>query len=142
MDQIFDRLGNLLKSFVREDSDSFARPSGSRPGGAYADPDLQDAWEELDDFLKSDGNEAPRSEPKPRKPSIPETLRPAYKNLEVPFGASIGDVAKSYKKLLRTHHPDKHATDPSAYAKATEKTKKLTESFRKIKDFFETGKVS
>ena len=51
MDQIFDRLGNLLKSILQDD-----QPSGTRRSeGRFSDEDLKDAWEELDEFLNEDG---------------------------------------------------------------------------------------
>lgn len=67
MDQIFDRLGSLLRSFLNEDEPfserpSGARPSGPRPSGARpfsnpassGDPFLDEAMEELDAFLNDD----------------------------------------------------------------------------------------
>jgi hypothetical protein len=145
MDQIFDRLGNLLKSFVRDDSNGFSDTQKTASG----DPDLQDAWDELDDFLKN-GDDAPPSQgPTPgagtrtsNAPRTPSELTKDYKILEAPFGAPLSLVAKSYKRLLRLHHPDRHATDPAASAKATERTKLLTSSFRRIRQYEETGTVS
>ncbi len=141
MDQIFDRLGNLLKSFVRDDSDDL---SDSRKA-SFGDPDLQDAWEELDDFLKTGKKAEPREQAGAAgtaSTSPPPELAKDYQTLEVPFGSHLPDVAKSYKRLLRQHHPDRHATDAAASAKATEKTKLLTSAFRRIRQYVESGKFS
>ena len=139
MDQIFDRLGNLLKSVLQEEPDRDSEKT------SFADPDLQDAWDELDDFMRT--GEAPGSnetkehvEPPPA-PSIPAELKKDYQIFKARFGAPLGEVAKSYKALLRRHHPDRHATNPADFAKATEITKQLTSSFRRIRRYEETGKV-
>lgn len=140
MDQIFDRLGNLLKSFVRDDSGFFSEDENT----SFSDPDLQDAWEELDDFLKTGDDSPPKraSASAPPKPAVPPELVKDYKNLEVAVGTPLPEIAKKYKLLLRKHHPDRHASDPAAFAKATEKTKLLTSSFRRIRQYVETGEVS
>jgi DnaJ-domain-containing protein 1 len=142
MDQIFDRLGNLLKSFVGDGSNPF----DDGENASFSDPDLQDAWEELDEFMRT-GEETPRraasgstSRAAP-KPAIPRELERDYRNLGATPGTPLPEVAKSYKQLLRKHHPDRHAADPAAFAAATEKTKGLTASFRRIRKFHETGKL-
>ena len=139
MDQIFDRLGNLLKSFVQDDDDNIF-VDGKKT--AFTDPDLQDAWDELDEFMRTGESTAKASQnkgPTPATPDIPAELKKDYQILQVPFGTPLEEVAKSYKTLLRKHHPDKHATDPAAFAKATETTKKLTSSFRRIRQYVEKG---
>ena len=142
MDQIFDRFGNLLRSFLDNDSTDDT---------SFSDPDLQDAWDELEDFLSSDGTGSSRSStasaesgstPRPESPGIPEALKKDYTLLNAKPGTPLPEVAKSYRQLLRIHHPDRHAADPAAYANATEKTKQLTTAFRRIKIYVETGKMS
>ena len=138
MDQIFDRFGNLLRSFFNDDS------SSAMGDTSFSDPDLQDAWDELEDFLRSDGTtDTPKSDFTSRveKPGIPEILKKDYAALNIKPGTSLEEVAKSYRKLLRIHHPDRHAANPAEFAKATEKTKTLTTAFRRIKTYAETGKV-
>lgn len=139
MDQIFDRLGNLLKTFLQEDPD---QDTGKT---SFSDPDLQDAWDELDDFMRT-GETTGSGETKervdtPPPPRIPVELKKDYRIFNVRFGAPLSEVAKSYKTLLRKHHPDRHASNPSDFAKATEITKQLTSSFRRIRQYEETGKV-
>ena len=142
VDQIFDRFGNLLKSLFSEDSPS-------QPGGtSFSDPDLQDAWDELEDFLHDDNGSKTTSRSsftsrvRTPEPEIPVQLQQDYKLLNSKPGTPLTEVAKSYRQLLRIHHPDKHAADPEAFAKATEKTKSLTAAFRRIKEYTDTGKIS
>jgi DnaJ-domain-containing protein 1 len=137
VDQIFDRFGNLLKSFMRDDESSEAANT------SFSDPDLQNAWDELEDFLNTDKSADTStnqsSNTRTRVPELPAELRKDYALLKTKPGAPLEEVAKSYKQLLRIHHPDRHATDPTAFAKATEETKTLTSAFRRIKEYAKTG---
>ncbi len=139
MDQLFDRFGNLLKSFFDESGSSRTEDT------SFSDPDIQDAWDELNDFLNSDGPTESKKDDfaaRVKEPAIPEVLKKDYALLNANPGAPIEKVAKSYRLLLREHHPDRHAADPAAFAKATEKTKNLTVAFRRIKTYTETGKIT
>lgn len=138
MDQIFDRLGNLLKSIFQEDESSYRKENES------ADPDMQAAWDELDDFMKSGEDSAPRKSSGSgvdEKPPIPEALKQDYVLLEVPVGASIEKVTKSYKRLMRQYHPDKHASDPKLFDEATEITKKINFSYQRVRRYDKTGQL-
>ncbi len=53
-----------------------------------------------------------------------------YKLLEVERSASGDDIAKSFKKLARKHHPDLNQGD----AKAEEKFKEINEAYEVLKD--------
>ncbi|MFQ3619772.1 MAG: J domain-containing protein [Spirochaetales bacterium] len=111
--------------------------------------DLEEAWEELNEFLRQ-----PKAEPlrgwrtygsgagtqfrhAPPKPDPEEHLRQDYANLEVPFKSDFPTVKKQYKTLLRKYHPDQFAQDAEKYSHATEITKKLNESFQRIKAYRE-----
>jgi len=143
MPDIFDRLGSLFRSIFSEDeSDS----SGKRQ---YYDEDMQDAWDELEDYLnegKGGNREQPRrrerarAAEKPRVDRAREKLREDYANLKVPFGAPFEDVKVSYKKLLRQYHPDKHASDPQKFKLATEITSKLNQSYQRIEEYEKRSK--
>lgn len=139
MDQIFDRFGNLLRSFLHDDE---SKRTGDT---SFSDPDLQDAWNELEDFLQG-GDSTANASKTPftqhvETPAVPVELNADYALLKSKPGAPLAEVAKSYRQLLRIHHPDRHAADPAAFAKATEKTKSLTSAFRRIKEYAETGKI-
>ena len=40
------------------------------------------------------------------------TLRNSYKILEVGYGASVEEVKRGYKDLVRVWHPDRFTEDP------------------------------
>jgi DnaJ-class molecular chaperone len=139
-----DRLAEFLRSVLGSDGDEAGtgKPSaqaGSRTSERFVDPDLQQAWNELDDYMNT-GRETPRASareqagPSARGPRQPdESLRQDYVNLEVPFGASLEDVKSSYKKLMMRYHPDMFAGNPEKQRVALEITKKVNQSFEKIR---------
>ncbi|MBN1412081.1 MAG: J domain-containing protein [Spirochaetales bacterium] len=140
---IFDRLVNLFRSFIPDEDGATIDPDGKK---RYYDPDMQDAWDELDDYLNEEKTASSGSQSRTRtshtqdyasyeREKAREALRQDYKNLEVPYGASINDVKKGYKKLLVKYHPDKNSETPEKLRTATEITKKINISYKKIKDF-------
>jgi len=137
LDQIFDRLTNLFRSFFADDP--FDSNSYEDTRKKYYDPDYQEAWEELDEFL-NEGTTETKSSYKERKtytqkdPEL-EGLKKDYANLEVKFQTPFSEVKKSYKRLLRRYHPDKFANNPKKLKIATEITKKINQSFHKIREY-------
>jgi DnaJ-class molecular chaperone len=111
------------------------------------DPDLAAAWDELNDYLgvgqRARGEDRARGDTpgsgRGRSGSAlpPESLRPDYANLEVPFGADIETVRRSYKRLVLSYHPDRHAGTPEKARVATEISKRINESFERIRSFQE-----
>ncbi len=138
MDQIFDRLGNLLRSFVQEGTSTreYRRSSND-------DPDIQDAWDELNEFLGGSSSagtstgsaQGGYSRTSSRSSSMPQDVRAAYEYLGVRVGTPVDEVSKVYKKLLREHHPDRFATNPDRLAEATERTKRINFAFQQIRDY-------
>lgn len=145
MDRIFDRLGKVLLSWLRVSSDNTS---------STTDPHMQEAWNELNAYLN--GEEGYHSQGSSRYSQFNsqrdrsqdddtrrrnehasqgknENLREDYANLEVPAGASFEQVKRSYKKMLRRYHPDRHFTDPEKLKLATEITTKINESYNRIK---------
>jgi DnaJ-domain-containing protein 1 len=144
LEGFIDRLAGLLRSLFSEERGTQGGLRGAGEGQPrHHDPDLQNAWEELDEFMRTGSNDSARtrgsgsgsrarSAPPPRQPAD-ESLRADYANLEVPFGADIDSVRRSYKSLMMKYHPDKHAGDPEKQKIALEITKKVNESFERIR---------
>lgn len=136
---MFRRLGDILRSYLHGEEDFLYRW------------DFEEAWEELNRFLLHPDEpirEKPRAEPlrgytragssyRRHWPDSQEHLRQDYANLELPFRSDLETVKKQYKTLLRKYHPDQFAQDPEKYRYATEVTKKLNESFHRIKEYHE-----
>ena len=158
MDNFFDRLGTLLRSFLDEDSDHLF---GSRPShGHVSDPDLDAAYDELNEFLNSEREQQRKtytwSDPHEKfgtsnsrsyeaksqtKPTIPESLRKDFEELGLPFGAGEEECKAAYKRLLKIHHPDRHAGHPGNMKKATEKSSRINAAYQRIEMWRQTGKV-
>ncbi len=159
MDRFFDRLGDAIKNFLDDDDDRIFGKQG-RPGQGFSDPDLKDAYDELDEFLKT-GQNKPRnpehpgdsgrawSDPgthrqyqrKPAPPGPPEQLKQDFAELGLPFDAPLSECKAAYKKLLKIHHPDKHAGHPGNMKKATEKSARINAAYQRIEKWRDTGKI-
>lgn len=160
MDKFFDRLGEVLRSFLREEDPWFSPPRGSSSQRPFSDPDLDEAYQELEDFLNSrssrwqrqtdfegsqfenGGNAFSRAaRGSTRNQSIPEALRKDFEELGVPFGADEETCKAAYKRLLKLHHPDRHAGHPANMQRATEKSARINAAYERIQRWRETGRV-
>ena len=160
MDQLFDRLGDLLKSWMQtEEANSpfgSTKSPFSEPHKRSGDPFLDDAMEELNAFLDDDRETQARLErerlyrirmqeeaqarTRPRTPSGPPAkLAAAYKVLGLSPTTPFDQVKKAYKQLLKQHHPDKHGSAPAAQKKATETSSRINDAYRIIETWHETG---
>jgi len=142
---IFDRLGSVINSYINDFSDQTNRRFKS-PSSRNGDPDLDAAFDELNDFLndkESRSNKEKTSQYSWRdkdeydsrqagSKAPPEELRADFEILDVPFGADEETCKASYKKLLKIHHPDRHAGHEGNYKKATERTAKINAAWDRI----------
>lgn len=65
-----------------------------------------------------------------------------YRTLELPVGASMDEVRRSYRRLVAQYHPDKYAHDPEKYGAATEVARKITEAYNGLKVMLEREAAS
>jgi DnaJ-domain-containing protein 1 len=154
MDQFFDKLGNTLRSLFGDDEGQ------SASSGRTGDPDLDEAFAELNDYLdrgKTDSQareaERKRKETEERLRAArqgfssripgapPETLRTDYAILGLSFGAPLAQAKSAYKKLLKNHHPDRNSGSPEELKKATEFSAKLNDAYSRIELWWEKGKL-
>ncbi len=56
----------------------------------------------------------------------------AFETLGLPYGTPFDEVKKTYRKLMREYHPDKHSGSPEAEKLATEKTQEITAAYELI----------
>ncbi|QQO08227.1 J domain-containing protein [Breznakiella homolactica] len=162
MGSIFDRLGNVIKSYLNDEDERLFGSGSRRQHQSQGDPDLDAAYEELDDFLKGEspkhsfwrddfsddpgkntgaGKTGGAAQGNRAKPAVPEALRQDFAELGVSFGAGAAECKAAYKKLLKIHHPDRHAGHPGNMKKATEKSARINASYRRIEIWRETGKI-
>jgi hypothetical protein len=145
-----DRLAELLKTLFGSDTENpvDAQGTGTQRSGPqrFVDPDVQAAWEELDEYIRTGTNtssgRSSRSQggERERRPRAPdESLRQDYANLEVSFGADIDVVRESYKRLMLKYHPDKFPGNAEKQRLALEIAKKINQSFERIRNHQESG---
>jgi hypothetical protein len=156
---IFDRLGDLFKMYLNDAESRFFGHSSRR--GAWDDPDVDAAFDELNDYLDRPGEKdwgpAGGSStnqgrswnggfggdrgfretgsdfgPAGNTGLPPEELRPDFAELGLPFGASAEECKAAYKKLLKIHHPDHHAGHPGNFQKATAKSARINAAYDRI----------
>jgi DnaJ-domain-containing protein 1 len=136
---ILDRLGNVIRSYLHDGD-------GERPSRS-GDPDYNEAWEEIDDFL---GNRGRAAEDKPAsgakagngraaRGGAPENLRRDFAELGVEFGAPPEACKAAYKRLLKLHHPDRHAGHAGNMKKATEKSARINAAYDRIERWRNSG---
>lgn len=153
MDQIFDRLERLFKSWTAPDTDESLGTRHSSSGN----PDLDAAMSELDDFLDKDRAAAEQrtrereaqeraraARPsQPARPSgPPAVVVGAYKTLGLAVGAPMTEVKAAYKKLLLRHHPDRNSGNQADQKKATDISARINEAYQVIETWTSTGTVN
>jgi DnaJ-domain-containing protein 1 len=158
VDQIFDRLERLFKSWVTPDSDEDY--SGRR--SSSGNPDLDAAMDELDDFLDKDRSAAEararereqrekeeraraeaqgRNQGRSQAGGPPAVVTEAYRTLGLPYGAPMKDVKAAYKRLLLRYHPDRNSGNPAEMKRSTEISASINNAYQVIETWTTTGSV-
>jgi DnaJ-domain-containing protein 1 len=129
---IWSQLSGVINSYINDftgETNSRLKPDNYTK--AYSDHDLDAAYEELNDFLNHKEARQGRSGNGGAK-LPPEELRADFEYLGLPFGADGETCKAAYKKLLKIHHPDRHAGHEGNYKKATEKSAKINAAYDRI----------
>jgi len=71
-------------------------------------------------------------------------IRKSYKTLELDYGASLSEVKKGYRDMVRVWHPDRFNQEPGLKQKAEEKLKEVNMAYSVLMRFFlpDSGCVS
>ena len=148
---IWDRLGNVIKSYLNdEDKRIFGSSRGySSPGN----PDLEAAFEELNEYLNVNKSRSANAGTGPQRPGggnksggqgaprVPESLWADFAELGVDPGAAAEECKAAYKRLLKIHHPDRHAGHPENSRKATDKTARINAAYDRIEKWRKNGGI-
>jgi DnaJ-class molecular chaperone len=143
---IWNRLGSVINSYINDFGGQTAgHKTYSNPRSG--DPDIDAAYDELDDFLN---RKETRSGAREKTANAgqntgkdggfggagaklpPEELRADFEILGIPFGADADTCKAAYKKLLKIHHPDHHTGHEGNFKKATERSAKINAAYDRI----------
>ena len=139
---ILDRLGNVIRSYINYDGDRiFERTASHRRS---SDPDLNAAFEELNDYLhgqngKWDSTAREGEKEKTAQKPVTENIKRAFAELGLTPEASAEECKEAYKRLLKIHHPDRHANHQENMKKATEKTTRVNDAYERLMEWFKGG---
>ena len=138
---IWDRLGNVIKSYISSEDERVFGSSFKR----HSDPDLDAAYEELDEFLNKgtsaqsdpgrNTNEKQERAQKKQRP-VPEDIRKDFAELGLTPDATVEECKEAYKRLLKIHHPDRHAKHEGNMKKATDKTTRVNAAYERLMEWF------
>lgn len=127
-DDFYDRLGDLLKDRLNSDEDPF------------------EAWNPHEGKTRSAGGRRTRTAPQKPKSAeeripVPQELIEDFLTLGQLSGVSAETCKAAWKRLIKLNHPDRFAGKTEESIKATAKSIRITEAYRRIARWFETGKL-
>lgn len=126
MESRYDRLGDILRDKLASDEDPF------------------ETWEPHAGKKRTAGNVNERTPPPGRmaarkRIAVPDELIEDFRVLGLPPGVSSDECKAAWKHLLKKHHPDRNDGDPAVQARQAQITARLTDSYRKILTWYESG---
>ncbi|ULQ59820.1 J domain-containing protein [Brucepastera parasyntrophica] len=126
MQNFYDRLGEILRDKLDSDEDPFTE------------------WEPHTGNIRRAGNAHERTPPpkqKPRRIAVPKELIKDFRVLGLPPGVPLEECKAAWKRLLLENHPDRRAQTPSEQKRSAQITSHITDSYKRILRWYETGKV-
>ncbi|MFW5694840.1 MAG: J domain-containing protein [Alkalispirochaeta sp.] len=105
----------------------------------------EDAWQELEDFLREERLEPSGPSPRPHNrggsaststDQLPAPIRQALSDLELSPGVTLNEIRRAYRKQLIQYHPDRHSGDEMRYTTAAEVTRRLTLAYQRLCDYY------
>lgn len=127
---VFRRISDSARASLT-DLKNRTRGRDDRPLSELSDKELE---EELMRRRRERARSRDRGETKAARGASPvdKQLAQYYANLELSPGATLDDVKKAYREMMRKYHPDKYLGDPERHRAATELAQSLTEAYRKL----------
>ena len=137
---VFDKLGDLARVGITQIQDLNARRHGDSLS-QLSDRELEDELlrrrrERAEQRATGDTNANLDTASKgPRTPQE-QQLAQYFANLELRPGATLEDVRRAYREMMRKYHPDKHIGDPERHKAATELAQSLTKAYQELTTHF------
>jgi len=128
---VFRRITDATRAGLDDLRNRGRGTSSDKPLGELSDRELE---EEILRRRRERAVGRARGERKREREPSPQDKQLAqyYANLELSPGATIDDVKKAYRALMRRFHPDKFLGDPEKHRAATELAQSLTEAYQKL----------
>lgn len=124
MDDIYDRLGDILRDRLANDDDSF------------------DSWKPHSGNDRRAGNTKQRKPPPirataPERVSVPSELVEDFRVLGLLPGVSNAECRDAWKLLMKKYHPDRN----NQSSEATRISTRINTSYNRIMHWYKTGEI-
>ena len=126
----YERLGAILRERLDADDDPFADIA-------------EEAAKRRGEREKAHTQPKESHEPKKgmRLVPVPRELMEDFLVLGLRPGEPLEECKNAWKRLVKMHHPDKHQGDDDEKRMAEQATINITRSYRRIRQWFESGNV-
>lgn len=126
MGNFYDKLGDILRDTLDSEEDPF------------------ETWEPHGGKRRSAGNirertPPPRTARQPERIPVPDELVEDFRVLALAPGVPLEDCKAAWKSLLKRYHPDRHAGNEKKMNETTAVSIRITDSYRRIERWYETG---
>jgi DnaJ-domain-containing protein 1 len=126
VDKVLEMLRAHFPGF--EPDGEWARRPRSEPAGEWAqgfrDRPRGHSRDHSRDYSRDHRREQPETDP---------VLARCYAELGIPYGADFNQVRRTWRRLMREHHPDVQGEDPDRQRASTELAQRLNEAFGEIR---------
>jgi DnaJ-domain-containing protein 1 len=104
-----------------------AREAAARSASSRAEESARAARARAEESARRAAQGASRA-----RPASADEIRRAYAALEVTHGADFVTVRKSYHRLMRKYHPDRHGQSPEKQKAANEVAQRLSAAYHTL----------
>lgn len=137
MDNLFDRFGSVLKDYI-DDTELQKQNRAHKPKSADGKPETEQNKTQSKEKTQQQQQHHRRQSFR-QHTAVPAYLFDDFKRLGLNIlndEISLENCKKAYKKLLHKYHPDKNALKVQSQYTASEMTKALNSSFKRIEQWF------
>ena len=138
MDNLFDRFGSVLKDYIDDtELQKQNRAHKTKPAGGKAETEQNK--KQSKEKVQQQQQQRRSRQSFEQHTAVPAYLFEDFKRLGLNAASgenSLENCKKAYKKLLHKYHPDKNALKIQSQYTASEMTKALNTSFKRIEQWF------
>lgn len=138
MDNLFDRFGSVLKDYI-DDTELQKQNRAHKTKPADGKPKTEQNKKQSKEKVQQQQQQRRSRQSFEQHTAVPAYLFEDFKRLGLNAASgenSLENCKKAYKKLLHKYHPDKNALKIQSQYTASEMTKALNTSFKRIEQWF------